>query len=92
MLPYIPPDFSLCSGGWVLVEPMECEQKDLNQRNQRVGRKKKRKKKRERERDILGTSLAVGWLRLPSNAEGASSIPGPGTKIPCVAWPQDEKK
>ena len=47
---------------------MECEKKDLNQRNQRVGREKKRKRERkrerERERDILGTSLAVGWLRL----------------------------
>ena len=33
----------MLSGVWVLVEPMEGEKKDLNQRNQRVGREKKRK-------------------------------------------------
>ena len=32
---------------------------------------------------ITGTSLGVQWLRLhTSNAEGTSSIPGQGTKIP----------
>ena len=31
----------------------------------------------------MGTSLAIQWLRLcASNAEGADSIPGQGTKIP----------
>ena len=34
-----------------------------------------------------GTSLEVQWLRLlASNAGGAGSIPGQGTKIPHVAW------
>ena len=40
-----------------------------------------------------GTSLVVQWLRLhASTAGGASSIPGPGTKIPHAAWcgPQNE--
>ena len=32
---------------------------------------------------ILGTSLAILWLRLRSStAEGAGSIPGRGTKMP----------
>ena len=35
----------------------------------------------------LGASLAVQWLRLcASNARGASSVPGWGTKIPYAAW------
>ena len=34
-----------------------------------------------------GTSLVVQWLRLhASNAGGAGSIPGRGTKIPHTAW------
>ena len=30
----------------------------------------------------MGTSPAVQWLTLPSNAGGAGLIPGRGTKIP----------
>ena len=37
----------------------------------------------------LGTSLAVQWLRLcASNAGGAGSIPGRGTRIPHATWPK----
>ena len=37
--------------------------------------------------EVLGTSLAVQWLRLcTSNAGGIVSIPGQGTKIPHVTW------
>ena len=36
---------------------------------------------------FLGTSLAVQWLGIcASNAGGASSIPGGGTKIPHATW------
>ena len=37
--------------------------------------------------DYGGTSLAVQWLRLhTSNARGAGSVPGWGTKIPHTLW------
>ena len=28
----------------------------------------------------------------PLSAEGVSSIPGQGTKIPCTLWPQNQNK
>ena len=75
---------------------MECEKKDLNQRNQRVGREKKRKRERKRERererhsrDLSGSGLVK---TLPSNAEGASSIPGHGGKIPHTSKPKTNKQ
>ena len=45
-------------------------------------------------KEILGTSLAVQWLRLrDSSAGGTGSIPGWGTKIPRAAWcGQKDKK
>ena len=68
---------------------MEGEKKDLNQRNQRVGREKKRqekKKRRERHsRDLPGSTLVK---TLPSNAEAAGSIPGHGGKIPHTSQPK----
>ena len=40
-----------------------------------------------------GTSLSVQWLRLcASNAGGAGSIPGRGTKIPHAAGRGQKKK
>ena len=43
-------------------------------------------------KNLPGTSLAVQWLRLcASNAGGAGSIPGQGTKIPhAAAWPKKQ--
>ena len=44
-------------------------------------------------RAILGTSLAVQWLRCwTSTAGGMCSIPGQGTKIPHALQPEKEKK
>ena len=41
---------------------------------------------------LLGTSLAVQWLRFcASNAGGMGSIPGGGTKIPHAAWHSQKK-
>ena len=41
----------------------------------------------------MGTSLAVQWLRLhASDAGGAGSIPGQGTKIPHAARRGQKKK
>ena len=44
---------------------------------------------------MLGTSLAVQWLRLRApNAGGADSIPGPGTVKKILlpaAWPSQKK-
>ena len=43
--------------------------------------------------NVLGTSLAVQWLRLHvSNTVGTGSIPGQGTRIPQVAWHGQKKK
>ena len=48
-------------------------------------------------RNKLGTSLAVQWLRLclkkkkktlPSSAGGVGSIPGRGARIPHASWPK----
>ena len=45
------------------------------------------KKKRKEKKVVIGTSLAVQWLRLcTSTKERVGSIPGLGTKIPHVAW------
>ena len=44
---------------------------------------------------MLGTSLAVQWLRLHApNAGGADLIPGPGTinKILPSAWPSQKNR
>ena len=42
---------------------------------------------------ILGSSLAVQWLRLrASTAGGAGLIPGQGTKIPHAVWHSQKKK
>ena len=42
---------------------------------------------------VIGTSLAVQWLRLcTSTKKGVGSIPGLGTKIPHVAWHSQETK
>ena len=42
---------------------------------------------------LLGTSLAVQWLRFcASNAGGMGSIPGGGTKIPHAACHSQKKK
>ena len=42
---------------------------------------------------ITGTSLAVRWMRLhASNAGGAGSIPGRGTKIPHAVRLSQKKK
>ena len=47
-------------------------------------------------REVLGTSLEVRWLRLPtSTAGGASSIPDQGTNQGsgcCVAWPKKRER
>ena len=47
-------------------------------------------------REVLGTSLEVRWLRLPtSTAGGASSIPDQGTNQGsgcCVAWPKKKER
>ena len=41
----------------------------------------------------LGTSLVAQWLRLrASNAEGAGSIPGQGTRIPHAMRRSQKKK
>ena len=40
--------------------------------------------------DLLGTSLVVQWLRPPSNAGGAGSIPGWEAKI-SHAWPPENQ-
>ena len=38
-------------------------------------------------RSMLGTSLAIPWLRLrASNAGSAGSVPDWGTKIPHASW------
>ena len=63
--------------GRSLQSPMAepgCKTKETN-----VWKKKKKQ--------MSGTSLAVQWLILyTSTAEGAGSIPGPGTKIPHASW------
>ena len=42
---------------------------------------------------VLGTSLAIQWLRFwVSSAEGASSIPSQGTKIPHATWCGQKKE
>ena len=46
---------------------------------------------------VAGTSLAVHWIRIRASiAEGASSIPGQGTKLPHAAchaeWPRTKKR
>ena len=38
----------------------------------------------------IETSLAVQWLRLPSNAGGTGLIPDQGTKIPHASWPKNK--
>ena len=42
---------------------------------------------------LIGTSLAVQWLRRrASNAGGAGLVPGGGTKIPHAARPKKQKE
>ena len=43
--------------------------------------------KRVKEKDSLGISLVVQWLRLHIlNAGATGSIPGWGTKVPHASW------
>ena len=43
-------------------------------------------------KENAGTSLVVQWLRLgASSADGMSSFPGQGTKIPHAMWPKKIK-
>ena len=47
---------------------------------------------RPKDKDFLGSSLAVQWLKLHSNARGVGSIPGQRTKCPHAAAKKQTNK
>ena len=49
-------------------------------------------KGKKSEKEYIGISLGVPWIRPPSNAGGADSIPGQEAKNPHALWTKKKKK